>query len=898
MKGNKTDRGHNHQKVLIAKEKVNKTITDHDNFLDIKSKYSKKQLSDININKKQKIIEEMNNPINNVNYINKINLNNNLNHNKIKNFIKPKMLVLNSSSLFSPIIKVKNKGNHKHAGSIGAFTNKFNKVNIESNIKRKLLNNSEKILSNKLNTNYTMNYSFPKKLNYKQNYLNINLNNLSNTNMITNSHSINTIPTYFNTRSDNSINSKQKLRYKFLKNKSTSYNNKSIINSNNNIIIFNNISMNNLNNISFDYLSKISKNFSQNNSYKTISSIKKHYNYVSKEKNIFNNHKKDEKYKEYYNNQKKLHKKKSNYKHNNRIKEQNLNSFNLKHINNIMKKNKNNESAYLTINNILNNKTQRNNIMHNHSNSIQGFYNDNKKMKLNEFNYIHNYTNSFNFTINQKNKIVNKINSSNSKAINQIIKTLKGIKSNREKLIKINSAQISPKKNNNYQLKHFSKDGKNKNQQKVNMNDKKSSVNSITIQKLIDNNGNNKKEIILRNSDNNENKVNTANTEYDKKIKFMKKKAKLKYINDINEVSIEASKNNKTIKIDDTSSINQTINNEHTKLNKKIKIIKNKYLRPYSQDIPEKKDPKKIIETEADKDINEDKIEALDSKIEHNTNNKDNDPQLGKEYLIDIIESLLIEEDYFLNNKKYINPFYLENEKSELNPEMRTVAVDWLVLVHNKIFKFKENTLFLAIQIFDRYLSINDLNTEKTELLLITSFLLASKYNEIDYVNMKETLQLSQNKFTKEQVVEMEIEILSKLDFEVLAPTMCEYFALFASYLNLSESKINYGLYILNIILVDFHMLEHPNFMLAMAVVTLITKKMDKNLVNLIKKILKENKLDRFLKIIEDEGNEGIIELCNKIKLLYDTFLETKYKNIQDKFSETKYNGVSNYSNI
>ena len=251
-----------------------------------------------------------------------------------------------------------------------------------------------------------------------------------------------------------------------------------------------------------------------------------------------------------------------------------------------------------------------------------------------------------------------------------------------------------------------------------------------------------------------------------------------------------------------------------------------------------------------------------------------------------------------MNNKKYINPFYLENEKSELNPEMRTVAVDWLVLVHHKIFKFNENTLFLAIQIFDRYLSINDLNTEKTELLLITSFMLASKYNEIDYVNMQETLQLCQNKFNKEQVIEMEFQILSKLDFEVYAPTMCEYFSLYASYLKLSEPKINHGFYILNIILVDFHMLEHPNFMLALAVVKLITKKLEKNLVNLIKKILIEHKIDKFLKIFENEGYEEIIELCNKIKILYDRFLETKYKNIQDKFSETKYNSVSNYSNI
>ena len=226
---------------------------------------------------------------------------------------------------------------------------------------------------------------------------------------------------------------------------------------------------------------------------------------------------------------------------------------------------------------------------------------------------------------------------------------------------------------------------------------------------------------------------------------------------------------------------------------------------------------------------------------------------------------------------------------------MRTIAVDWLVLIHFRIFKFTENTLFLAIQIFDRYLSKVDLNTEQTELLLYTSFMIASKHNEIDYMNMQETLKLSQDKFNKEQVVKMESDVLNKLDFEILAPTMCEFFNLFASYLNLNQEKINQGLYILNIILVDFHMLKYPNFMLSFVVIKLITKKVDINLENLIKNILKEKKLVKFLNIFKRDEFEKI---CKKIKLLYNTFLETKYKNIQDKFADNEYNSVSKYTSI
>ena len=226
---------------------------------------------------------------------------------------------------------------------------------------------------------------------------------------------------------------------------------------------------------------------------------------------------------------------------------------------------------------------------------------------------------------------------------------------------------------------------------------------------------------------------------------------------------------------------------------------------------------------------------------------------------------------------------------------MRTVAVEWLILIHFKIFKFRENTLFLAIQIFDRYLSKMDLTADQSELLLYTSFMLASKYNEIEYVNMKEVLKLSQDKFNQEQIVNMETQILIKLDFEISGPTIYEFFVLFASFLNLSKKKINQGLYILNVILLDFHMLKYPNFMLAFAVMKLITKKFDENLISFIKNILKRKNLDKFLHIFNEDEIESI---CLNIQVLYNTFLETKYKNIQEKFAREEFNSVSKYTSI
>ena len=483
---------------------------------------------------------------------------------------------------------------------------------------------------------------------------------------------------------------------------------------------------------------------------------------------------------------------------------------------------------------------------------------------------------------------------------------------------KITSARISPKKiSDKKQLKPQSKDEKsiNKNSN-INSNIKNVLRNSIKIKETKKNS--NKKDIILRNNDENYKEKNIV-TEYDNNLNCIKKKINMNCLSDINEISIEG---NKKIK-ENISKINEKENEDnkenvkeiknykcHTIDNKmknnEIKIIKDKGLKLkylINKNIDINENDLKDKEEKEDKEKKEEKEEKEKEELNKTTNNnllisKDEDPQQGKEYVPDIIESLLIEENYYLNKKHYIDPYYLENENSELTPEMRTVAVDWLVLIHHKIFKFQENTLFLTIQIFDRYLSKVDLNTEKTELLLLTSFMLASKHNEIDYVNMQETLQLAQNKFTKEQVIEMESDILGQINFEILSPTMCEYFKLFASFLNLSETKINHGFYVLNIVLVDFHMLEYPNFMLALAVVKLITKRNNRKLIKLIKNILERNKLDKFLEYLDEENYEEIFDICSKIKLLYNTFLETKYKNIQEKFAESKYNCVSSFTSI
>ena len=317
--------------------------------------------------------------------------------------------------------------------------------------------------------------------------------------------------------------------------------------------------------------------------------------------------------------------------------------------------------------------------------------------------------------------------------------------------------------------------------------------------------------------------------------------------------------------------------NNNTIFEKEIKKIRDKNLETFEIS-DEDKDKDKYIE---------------DNQIIINENIKNNPQYLG-DYLIDILENFLLDELFYIE-KKYINPDYLFSDNNiELNPELRLVSINWLIMIHHKVFKFKENTLFLCVQIIDRFLSKKPLNLEKTELLILCALILSSKHEEIDYINMTESLQLSSNKFSKEQIINMEYDILNELNFELIIPNMNDYYNIYSIILNLSEIEKNKGLYLLNIVLVDYYMLEYPNFILALAVIKIIIQKSVMPLVKIIKDILIKNNDDFYLNMIKDE--KAIDKFCDKIKILYKKFIKTKYKNIQEKFSDEEYNCVSNLS--
>jgi cyclin B len=68
--------------------------------------------------------------------------------------------------------------------------------------------------------------------------------------------------------------------------------------------------------------------------------------------------------------------------------------------------------------------------------------------------------------------------------------------------------------------------------------------------------------------------------------------------------------------------------------------------------------------------------------------------------------------------------------QTSVNENVRAILVDWIINVHIK-FKLLPETLFLTINLIDRYLSLEVIEKQNAQLLGVAALMISSKYEEI-----------------------------------------------------------------------------------------------------------------------------------------------------------------------
>merc|ERR1719395_482317 len=143
------------------------------------------------------------------------------------------------------------------------------------------------------------------------------------------------------------------------------------------------------------------------------------------------------------------------------------------------------------------------------------------------------------------------------------------------------------------------------------------------------------------------------------------------------------------------------------------------------------------------------------------------------------------------------------DRQPDVNEKMRQILVDWLVEVHLK-FKLSAETLFLTVSLLDRYLKVRAVQRTKLQLVGVTCMLIAAKFEEIYAPEVRDFVNITDKAYSRTQILDMEVNILKKLDFKVVTVSPFTFLQRYLSVMRYGKTHRYLAQYVLELTLVDY----------------------------------------------------------------------------------------------
>lgn len=166
--------------------------------------------------------------------------------------------------------------------------------------------------------------------------------------------------------------------------------------------------------------------------------------------------------------------------------------------------------------------------------------------------------------------------------------------------------------------------------------------------------------------------------------------------------------------------------------------------------------------------------------------------------------------------------------QSNINSRMRSILVDWLVDVHLKFHLIPE-TLYLTINILDRFLEKQNIQRTQLQLAGITALLLASKYEEIYPPQVSDMVGICDDAFNDDEIIAMEVKILRTLKYKITIPSAHVFLLRYLKAGHGNKKIVQLSSYILDSTLQNYDLLEFLPSQLASAAVMIARKKVGRN---------------------------------------------------------------------
>ena len=279
------------------------------------------------------------------------------------------------------------------------------------------------------------------------------------------------------------------------------------------------------------------------------------------------------------------------------------------------------------------------------------------------------------------------------------------------------------------------------------------------------------------------------------------------------------------------------------------------------------------------------KNKTNDESVINNSNNKILELQNAKEYLDEIYIYLK-----GIENQNLPLGTYLANVQTDINEKMRIILFNWIIEVHYK-FHLVPETLYLCINIIDRYLSKKNINRKILQLLGVASLYIACKYEEIYAPSSKDLIFMTDNAYSKEEFLKMESDILDVINYDMTYPTSLNFLEIFRYYLDLDEINFFRCSYLNEITLLNYNFCSFNPSLVACACLYLNLKS---NI--LCNKGYNEDKLFHVTGYKKDEIQNCLGKLVDAVKKINEA--GNRFTAIKKKYALDKFRNVSNESYI
>ena len=200
-------------------------------------------------------------------------------------------------------------------------------------------------------------------------------------------------------------------------------------------------------------------------------------------------------------------------------------------------------------------------------------------------------------------------------------------------------------------------------------------------------------------------------------------------------------------------------------------------------------------------------------------NNKEEYIKYNGDYINESYNNLL-QEEYTMK----IKPIYgYMASQSDINIKMRAILVDWLIEMHEK-FNFKSQTLYQTIWLIDTYLSLKYIKRSNFQLLGLGCMYISCKFNEIFYPILKDCIEISDGAYTKEDLLNIEKDILKTINYNVLPPSKEDFYNIIAKAFEFGDKQYYLGKFFMENSLIDYNMIKYPSSVIAVACSYIVMK--------------------------------------------------------------------------